>query len=79
MRPLGSLVQADSRATFSVAIHLEMIDAARMIAGGLAARTGDVGSLARWLRSDQAKALEQEALDPKAPIARHGDATGCLR
>jgi hypothetical protein len=35
----------------------------------LAARTGDVGTLARWLRSDQAKALEQEELDPKAPTA----------
>jgi hypothetical protein len=35
----------------------------------LAARSSDVGALARWLRSDQAKALEQEELDPKAPTA----------
>jgi hypothetical protein len=34
----------------------------------LAARAGDVGALARWLCGDQAKALEQEELDPKAPI-----------
>jgi hypothetical protein len=33
----------------------------------LAGRAGDVGALARWLRSDEAKALEQEELDPKAP------------
>jgi hypothetical protein len=35
----------------------------------LADRTGDIGVLARWLRCDQAKALEQEELDPKAPTA----------
>jgi len=33
----------------------------------LANRAGDVGALARWLCSDEAKALEQEELDPKAP------------
>ncbi len=33
----------------------------------LAARAGDVGALGRWLCSDEAKALEQEELDPKAP------------
>ena len=30
-------------------------------------RTGDVGELARWLWTDEAKALEQEELDPTAP------------
>ena len=35
----------------------------------LAVRTGDVGALARWLRTDDANALEQEELDPKAPSA----------
>lgn len=33
----------------------------------LAGRAGDIGELARWLGTDQAKALEQEELDPKAP------------
>ncbi len=33
----------------------------------LAARLGDVGDLARWLCKDEAKALEQEELDPTAP------------
>lgn len=33
----------------------------------LALRLGEIGELARWLSSDQAKALEQEELDPKAP------------
>ena len=33
----------------------------------LATRTGDVDELARWLRTDEAKALEQKELDPKAP------------
>lgn len=33
----------------------------------LAARCGDIGGLARWLCTDQAKTLEQEELDPKAP------------
>jgi hypothetical protein len=33
----------------------------------LAARGGEIGELARWLSSNQASALEQEELDPKAP------------
>jgi len=33
----------------------------------LAARGGEIGELARWLSSNQAGALEQEELDPKAP------------
>jgi hypothetical protein len=33
----------------------------------LAARGGEIGELARWLCSNQARALEQEELDPKAP------------
>jgi hypothetical protein len=33
----------------------------------IAARGGDIGALARWLCSNEAKALEQEELDPKAP------------
>jgi hypothetical protein len=33
----------------------------------LAERAGGIGELARWLCTDQAKALEQEELDPKAP------------
>jgi hypothetical protein len=33
----------------------------------LAGRGGEIGELARWLSSDQAKVLEQEELDPKAP------------
>ena len=33
----------------------------------LATRPGDVGDLARWLCTDEAKALEQEELDPTAP------------
>ena len=33
----------------------------------LAGRPGEIGELARWLASDQAKALEQEELDPRAP------------
>ena len=35
----------------------------------LATRPGDVGDLARWLCTDEAKALEQEELDPTAPRA----------
>jgi len=33
----------------------------------LATRTGDIGELARWLCTDEARALEQEELDPTAP------------
>lgn len=33
----------------------------------LATRSGDVGDLARWLCADEARALEQEELDPTAP------------
>lgn len=33
----------------------------------LATRNGDIGSLARWLCSDEAMSLEQEELDPRAP------------
>ena len=33
----------------------------------LSTRAGDIGALARWLRTDQAKTLEQEELDPKVP------------
>jgi hypothetical protein len=33
----------------------------------LAARKGDIGKLARWLSSQEAMALEQEELDPRAP------------
>ncbi len=33
----------------------------------LATRPGDVGHLARWLCTDEARALEQEELDPAAP------------
>lgn len=33
----------------------------------LATRPGDVGDLARWLCTDEAKALEQEELDPTPP------------
>jgi hypothetical protein len=36
----------------------------------LATRNGDVGDLARWLCSDEAMALEQEELDPRAPSMR---------
>jgi hypothetical protein len=34
---------------------------------GLVTRVGDIGELARWLFTEQAMALEQEELDPKAP------------
>lgn len=34
----------------------------------LQTRTGDVGELARWLSTTQALALEQEELDPHAPL-----------
>ena len=34
----------------------------------LATRNGDIGNLARWLSSDEAMALEQEELDPRAPL-----------
>lgn len=34
----------------------------------LAVRAGDVGELARWLLCEDAKALEQEELDPRAPL-----------
>jgi hypothetical protein len=33
----------------------------------LVGRPGELGELARWLSSDQAKALEQEELDPRMP------------
>jgi Uncharacterized protein conserved in bacteria C-term(DUF2220) len=33
----------------------------------IAARNGNIGALARWLCSDEAKSLEQEELNPKAP------------
>ena len=37
----------------------------------LATRPGDIGNLARWLCTDEAKALEQEELDPTAPRSLH--------
>jgi hypothetical protein len=33
----------------------------------LAARAGDIGELARWLATAEAKMLEQEELDPRSP------------
>lgn len=42
----------------------------------LAVRAGDVGALARWLCSDEAKALEQEELDPRAPRTPVQDVVG---
>lgn len=36
--------------------------------GRLALRPGDIGELARWLSTKEARALEQEELDPKVPI-----------
>lgn len=35
----------------------------------LAHRTGDIGELARWLLTEQGRALEQEELDPTPPTA----------
>ncbi len=35
---------------------------------GLAGREGSIGALARWLRSKDGQALEQEQLDPRAPV-----------
>lgn len=43
----------------------------------LALRNGDIGKLARWLSSEEALALEQEELDPRAP-SREIDRT-CLQ
>jgi hypothetical protein len=37
----------------------------------LAARGGEIGELARWLCSNQARTLEQEELDPKEPTLPH--------
>jgi hypothetical protein len=34
----------------------------------LAGRAGDIGELARWLETEQAKMLEQEELDPASPV-----------
>ena len=34
----------------------------------LAMRSGEIGQLALWLRSEEAKMLEQEELDPMPPI-----------
>jgi hypothetical protein len=34
----------------------------------LAARSGEIGGLARWLRTEEARMLEQEELDPTAPV-----------
>lgn len=39
----------------------------------MSARPGDVGTLARWLCGDEARALEQEELDPRAPAKRLGE------
>lgn len=36
--------------------------------GRLASRAGDIGELARWLSTNEARALEQEELDPKVPM-----------
>jgi hypothetical protein len=33
----------------------------------LAVRSGDIGDLARWLSTEEARALEQEELDPISP------------
>jgi hypothetical protein len=74
----GVRIAAHLEDAFGVPVLLHEMEPALALAFGtplqsrkgldrLAARTGDVGALARWLRGDQAKALEQEELDPKAP------------
>jgi hypothetical protein len=76
----GVRIAAHLEDAFGVAVTLHEMKPALALAFGtrlqsrkglerLAARAGDVGALARWLRSDEAKALEQEELDPKAPRA----------
>jgi Uncharacterized protein conserved in bacteria C-term(DUF2220) len=40
----------------------------------LAPRPGSIGELASWLRTSDAKALEQEELDPEAPMGMSTDA-----
>jgi len=73
--------------SFGVAVTLHEMEPAVALAFGtplrsrkglerLAARRGDVGALACWLCSAEAKALEQEELDPKAPVIPTQDAAG---
>nr|WP_281720879.1 Wadjet anti-phage system protein JetD domain-containing protein [Nitrosomonas nitrosa] len=77
----GVRIAAHLQDAFGVALKLHEMqpDLARALGGPLLSRTGlaklssqsgDIGSLARWLCGKDAKALEQEELDPKAPERR---------
>ena len=74
----GVRIAAHLEDRFGVTISLHQMGPALALALGtpsqsrkglerVAARAGDIGALSRWLCSDEARALEQEELDPKAP------------
>lgn len=74
----GARIAAHLEDAFGVSVSLHEMKPALALALGtplqsrkglerLAVRAGDVGELSRWLRGDNAKGLEQEELDPKAP------------
>ncbi|HXM25292.1 MAG TPA: Wadjet anti-phage system protein JetD domain-containing protein, partial [Chthoniobacterales bacterium] len=75
----GLRIAAHLEDTFETAIRLHQMDQGLALSLGsplqstkglekLETRSGEIGELTRWLRSGGAKMLEQEELDPKAPI-----------
>lgn len=75
----GLRIAAYLEDTFGVHVRLHQMDPVLAASFGsqllsrkglerLAVRPGDIGELARWLRTEEAKMLEQEELDPEPPI-----------
>ncbi|MGY3610822.1 MULTISPECIES: Wadjet anti-phage system protein JetD domain-containing protein [unclassified Bradyrhizobium] len=75
----GLRIAAHLEDTFGLRLRLHQMDAALAASLGsrlqsrkglerLAGRPGEIGELARWLGTEGAKMLEQEELDPEAPI-----------
>lgn len=75
----GVRIAAHLEDNFGTAIFLHEMSPALAIEHGsdlqsrkgldrLTQRTGDVGELARWLLTDEGRALEQEELDPEPPL-----------
>jgi Uncharacterized protein conserved in bacteria C-term(DUF2220) len=75
----GLRIAAHLEDSFETAIRLHQMDQGLALSLGsplqstkglekLETRSGEIGQLTRWLRSGEAKMLEQEELDPRAPI-----------
>jgi Uncharacterized protein conserved in bacteria C-term(DUF2220) len=75
----GLRIAAHLEDTFGLLVRLHQMQPELAVALGselksrkgldrLVDRVGDIGELARWLETEQAKMLEQEELDPRSPV-----------